>query len=207
MKDQQTLVLTSYWRGIMTQHTDLQQEIVDSAVKLASATSWESLRLVEIAADLNISLADMYGCFAEKEQISDAWFDRADLNMLNSIQSSIFPTLNNQQKFHHLLMAWLEPLALNQRVTRQMIVNKLEPGHLHIQVPALLRISRTVQWLREASAQHSTLPWRAVDETVLTGICLLTFCSWLTDNSPQFNRTRRILDKQLMMAKTLRFLK
>ena len=95
-------------------------------------------------------------------------------------------TLENQQKFHHLMMAWLEPLAINQKVTRQMILNKLEPGHLHIQIPALLRISRTVQWLREAADQHSTLPWRAVDETALTGVYLITFCCWLTDNTSMY---------------------
>lgn len=191
----------------MDQQTDLYQAIIDSAVSLASHSSWESLRLVEVAADLDISLADIYRYFAEKEQISDSWFDRADQNMLNAMQSSVFPTLNNQQKFHHLLMAWLEPLTINQKVTRQMILNKLEPGHLHIQIPALMRISRTVQWLREASAQNSTLPWRAVDETVMTGIYLITFCCWLSDTGPMYHRTRRCLDRQLSIATKLRVLK
>jgi len=191
----------------MTQQTDLQQAIVDSAVNLASTTSWESLRLYEIAADLNISLADIYRYFAEKEQISDAWFDRADKNMLDAMHSSIFITLTNPQKFHHLLMAWLESLSINRKVTRQMVLNKLEPGHLHIQIPAMIRISRTVQWLREASAQNSTLPWRAFDESILTSIYLITFCCWLTDKSSTNHRTQRCLDRQLRIASKLRFLK
>lgn len=191
----------------MAQPTDLYNAIIDSAVNLASNSSWESLRLYEVAADLDISLADIYVFFAEKEQISDAWFERADKNMLNTTNNAIFATLSNQQKFQNLLMAWLDSLAINQKVTRQMIMNKLEPGHLHIQIPALIRISRTVQWLREASNQNSTLPWRAFDETVLTSIYLVTFCCWLTDNSPMYQRTKRCLDKQLKLATTLKFLK
>jgi AcrR family transcriptional regulator len=191
----------------MAQRTDLYNAIIDSAVHLASNSSWESLRLHEIATDLDISLADIYVFFAEKEQISDAWFERADKHMLSTTNNSIFTTLSNQQKFQNLLMAWLDSLAINQKVTRQMIMNKLEPGHLHIQLPALIRISRTVQWLREASNQNSRLPWRAFDETVMTSIYLVTFCCWLTDDSPMYQRTKRCLDKQLNLATTLKFLK
>ncbi len=77
----------------MTQHFELCEAIINSAVSLASRSSWESVRLSDIAAQLNISLADIYNCFAEKEQISDGWFDRADQNMLKAMQSSVFATL------------------------------------------------------------------------------------------------------------------
>lgn len=191
----------------MTQQTDLYNAIIDSAVSLASRSSWEALRLYDVATDLGIPLVDIYPYFAEKEQVSEAWFERADRHMLSATQSSIFHTLSNQQKFHNLMMTWLDSLAINQKVTRQMILNKLEPGHLHIQLPALFRISRTVQWLREASNQRSTLPRRAFDETVLTSIYLLTFSCWLTDKSPLFNQTKRCLDRQLTVATKLGFLK
>ena len=133
----------------MNQDSELYEAIVNTAVSLASHSSWESVRLSEIAAQLNISLADIYYCFAEKEQIGDAWFDRADQNMLKVMQSSVF----------------------------------------------------------EASDQHSTLPWRAVDETVLTGVYLITFCCWLTDNTSMYQRTRRCLERQLKLASGLGFLK
>lgn len=191
----------------MTTHDDLSIKIVDCAVQLASKSSWESLRLHDIAEELEITLAEMACHFAEKEQISDAWFDRADWNMLNAMQSVSFSSLSVQQKFYQLMMAWLEPLALNHRVTRQMILNKLEPGHLHIQIPALLRISRTVQWLREAADQKSTLPRRALDESVLTTIYVTTFCCWLTEHDPLFQRTKRWLESQLTFASRFGFLK
>jgi len=191
----------------MQQQTDLYNSIVDRSVSLASYSSWEALRLHDVAADLGISLGDIYNCFADKEQISDAWFDRADRNMLRLTETPGFAHLNHQQQCRQLMMAWLAPLAIQQNVSRQMILSKLEPGHLHIQVPAMIRISRTVQWLREACQQKAKLPFRAIDETVMTGIYLCTFCCWLTDKTPGFRRTQQQLEKQLALAKRLRFLK
>lgn len=85
----------------MRQHTDLSHQIVDRAVTLASHSSWESLRLQDIAADLHISF----------------------------------------------------------------------------------------------------------DEAVVTGIYLVTFCCWLTDDSSRYQRTKRCLEKQLRLASILGFIK
>lgn len=189
----------------MQQQTDLYHNIVYQAVDLASRSSWETLRLHDVAIALNISLGDIYRCFADKEQIIDAWFDRADSNMLQLSETDHFARLSTVQQFEELMMAWLTPLATQQTVTRQMILSKLEPGHLHSQIPALTRISRTVQWLREASQQTSRLPVRAIDETVMTAIYLRTFCCWLTDRTADFQQTQQLLNKQLKFAKRFGF--
>jgi hypothetical protein len=85
-----------------------------------------------------------------------------------------------------------------------MILGKLEPGHLHIQIPGLLRISRTVQWMREA-AQRDTISMtrRALEETATTSIYLMTFIHWMTDDSPQSASTAAFLDRRLKEAETL----
>lgn len=189
----------------MQQQTDLCHSIVDQAVVLASRSSWETLRLHDVAIALNISLSDIYLCFADKEQIIDAWFDRADRNMLQLSETDHFARLSVVQQVEELMLAWLAPLATQQIVTRQMILSKLEPGHLHSQFPALIRISRTVQWLREASQQTSRFPVRAIDETVMTAIYLRTFCCWLTDRTADFQQTQQLLNKQLKFAKRFGF--
>lgn len=63
-----------------------------------------------------------------------------------------------------------------------------------------MRISRTVQWLREAAGLHDAWLRRALAETVLTGIYLSTFVHWLGDDSPESERTRRLLDTLLRQA-------
>jgi hypothetical protein len=84
-----------------------------------------------------------------------------------------------------------------------MIVNKLEPGHVHYQIAGLLRVSRTVQWLREAAQRDAVLPWRAFEETALTAIYLTTFAYWMLDDSPDSARTRTLLERLLRRAESL----
>ena len=53
-------------------------QIVDTAVELGEQRSWEAVRLHDIAASLGITLDDVRAYFREKEDIVDAWFERAD---------------------------------------------------------------------------------------------------------------------------------
>ena len=60
----------------------LRERIVDTALDLAERSSWETVRLHQVAVTLGIALDDVRAHFREKEDIVDAWFDRADAAML-----------------------------------------------------------------------------------------------------------------------------
>lgn len=182
---------------------DLRGTIVDKAVAIAERSNWESVRLFEVATELNISLDDIRAHFREKEDLVDAWFDRADSHMLQTAETMEFLSLSPRQRLHHLIMTWLDALAEHRKVTRQMIGAKLEPGHLHIQIPAIMRISRTVQWMREAAHRDATFVRRALEETALTAIYLATFTHWMRDASENSQRTRDFLAKALRRAESL----
>jgi ubiquinone biosynthesis protein COQ9 len=175
----------------------LRTRIVDAALALAEETSWESVRLHALAARLGITLEDIRAHFREKEDIVDAWFDRADAAMLDISASPGFATLGARERIHRLLMGWLEALSTHRVPTRQMILNKLEPGHLHYQFAGAMRVSRTVQWMREAAERDATLPWRAIEETTLTTLYLATFATWMTDASEGSIRTAQWLERRL----------
>ncbi len=183
--------------------TDLANKIVDSALELAEQGSWEAVRLHDIAVALGIGLNDIRRHFREKEEIAEAWFDRADRAMLDAAKASDFATLNTRQRLQRLILAWLGALNAHKRVTREMIYNKLEPGHLHVQIPGLLRVSRTVQWLREAAGRDATFVRRAFEETALTTIYLLNFALWLHDDSAGAQRSTRFLERRLSEAEHL----
>jgi AcrR family transcriptional regulator len=178
-------------------------QIVDIALSLAEQRSWEALRLHDVAVSAGISLDDIRRHFREKEDLVDAWFDRADQAMLRAAEAVEFQTLPTPQRLHRLIMTWLEALAPHRQVTRQMILGKLEPGHLHIQIPALMRVSRTVQWIREAAQRDAMYLRRALEETGLTSIYLMTFVRWMWDESPEASATRRFLERRLAAAATL----
>lgn len=182
---------------------DIRDAIVDAAIAIGERTSWEAVRLFDVAAELNIPLEEIRLHFREKEELVDAWFDRADSHMLKESQAEDFLELSSHQRIHRLIMAWLDALAIHRQVTRQMIGAKLELGHIHIQIPGLMRISRTVQWVREAAHRDATFVRRALEETALTTIYLLTFIFWMQDESENSRHTRQFLERKLYFAKTL----
>ena len=184
----------------MTNQSDLEQSIVDTALVHAEEKGWESVRLRQVAEALHRPLDEIRLHFREKEEIIDAWFDRADEAMLQACETESFAQGGTREKLHLLVMKWLAALQPHRRVTRQMIIGKLEPGHIHYQVQGLLRVSRTVQWLREAAGISSTLPWRALEETALTAIYLATFTKWMFDDSEGSQSTSRFLQESLNAA-------
>jgi len=182
---------------------EIREAIVDTAITIAERSSWEAMRLFDVASELNISLDNIRIHFREKEDLVDAWFDRADRQMLKAAETVGFLATSPRERLHHLIMTWLNALAAHRKVTRQMIGAKLEPGHLHIQIPAIMRISRTVQWMREAAQRDATFVRRALEETALTTIYLATFVYWMRDASENSQRTRDFLEQKLHMAESL----
>jgi len=180
--------------------TAVARRIVDTAVAIAEEGTWESVRLHEVAAQMGIGLDEIRRHFREKDELIDAWFERADDAVLRLVDSGALLALSSRERLFRLIMAWLDALEGHHRVSRQMILAKLEPGHLHIQIPALMRISRTVQWMREGALLEDTGMRRALLETAVTGIYLAAFTSWLSENRTGSPRTRRRLDAMLRRA-------
>ena len=94
-------------------------------------------------------------------------------------------------------MAWLDALAPHRRLTREMLAYKLEPGHVHLQVLGLMRISRTVQWFREAAQEDTRGLQRITEETTQSALYLIAFVRWLWDDSPGSRNTRQFIDRAL----------
>jgi len=171
-----------------------RNRIVEAALELGKQQSWEAVRLHAVAEATGISLNKERLYFREKEDLVDAWFDRADSAMLQEAEAPDFQELSPRQRLHRLIMTWLATLAPHRNVTRQMIYGKMELGHVHIQIPGLMRVSRTVQWIREAAHLDATHVRRALEETGLTSIYLMTFFYWMKDNTPNSEKTSCFLD-------------
>lgn len=184
----------------VSERNQIRDRITDCAVELADQSSWEAVRLHEIAARLDIPLDDIRAHFREKEEIADAFFDRADRAMLAAAHAPGFEALTAREKLERLILTWLDALAPHKRTARGMLLGKLEPGHLHVLFPAILRTSRTVQWMREAAGRHQTFLCRTVEETATTGIFLGTLTCWVYDATPDHRRTRAFLDWKLRTA-------
>lgn len=135
-----------------------RDRLVDAALELAERDGWEAVRLHQVAAACGVGLDDVRAHFPEKDDFIDAWLDRADAAMLQFFDRGGVDGRPPRERIRELILAWLEALAPHQRVTREMINHKLELGHIHVQFPAVLRISRTVQWIREGAMLDAPLP-------------------------------------------------
>jgi AcrR family transcriptional regulator len=177
-----------------------REAILDAALALGEERGWDAVHLFDVAQALGMSLADIELHFAHKDALAEAWFDRADRTLLALPSSSGWADLEPRERVRRALMAWLDALAPHRKLTRAMLGYKVQPEHLHLQVQGVMRISATVQWLREAALLPEVGWRRELLEAALTSIYLATFARWLVDDSEASQRTRRLLDRLLALA-------
>jgi AcrR family transcriptional regulator len=179
---------------------DLRTRILDTALALGENRGWDAIHLHEIAQALDIAVADIQRHYDGKDAIAEAWFDRADAALLAAPQAPGWQELPVRERLHRAIFAWLDALAPHRRLTAQMLRYKLQPEHVHLQALGLTRISRTVQWIREAALLPSVGWRRELEEAALTAMYLTTFACWLNDDSPGAGRTHALLERLLAGA-------
>lgn len=172
-------------------------QILDCALDLAEHCGWEALHLHQVAAALGCDLVAIAKHYRQKDDLVEAWFDRADQALLARAKSADLAALSAEKRLEELLLAWLAALAGHRALTGQMLLYKLEPGHVHLQVGGLLRISRTVQWWREAAGRQSLHLARIAEESLLTAAYLRTFVHWLRQPRADEADLRALLRRQL----------
>jgi ubiquinone biosynthesis protein COQ9 len=186
-----------------TRKQNVAERILDKALELGESGSWDAVRLHSLAEALDLSLDEVRACYAQKDDLVEAWFDRADAAVLEQKASETFLALTPRERLRQVILAWLDALAPHRRLTREMLAYKLEPGHLHLQALGVMRISRTVQWFLEAAQVDVTGLERTLHESALSALYLATFARWLYDDSPQAERTRSFLDDRLRQWEAL----
>lgn len=185
----------------MSKSNNQADTILETALLLAEDCGWESLRLHDVAQRLDIPLSRVHAFYRQKDDLVEAWYDRADRSMLQSAESEGFLSMDKASRFHQLLMAWFDELAKHKTISRDMLLYKLEPAHIHLQVLGVLRISRTVQWFLEAAHSQTTHVSRIAEEVGLTSIYLATFSYWMLDRSKDQQNTRQFLRRRLQQGR------
>lgn len=180
-----------------------KQQILDKALALASDSGWEKLTLHDLALALNVPLVDVYRHFPQKDDLVEAWFDRADQALLSQVPNPEWDRLTAAERIERTILCWLGALREYRELTGEMLLYKLEPGHIHLQAAGVLRISRTVQWFRDAAGLRASHARRIAQEVALSNLYLAVFLHWLRDNSDGQQKTRELLQRQLAVGERL----
>jgi len=181
----------------MPRSTPSADKILDTALDLAEVCGWERLYLHDVAEALNCDLAAIARHYRQKDDLVEAWLDRADSALFARAKSADLAALGAARRLEELLVAWLDGMAAYRALTGQMLLYKLEPGHIHLQAGALLRVSRTVQWWREAARRENLHLSRIAEESLLSAVFLRTFVHWLRHPHDDNADLRALLRRQL----------
>ncbi len=177
--------------------------ILDAALDEAETGGWAALRLHRVAARLAVPLSDLYRHYRDADAIAEAWLSRADRAMLAAAAVPGFARRPPRDRLERTLAAWLEALAGHRAVTAQMLLGKLYPGHPHHLGALVFRLSRTVQWWREAAGLDAGPPRRQIEEIALSGLFVATVACWAADRSADQALTRGFLARALGAADNL----
>ncbi|WP_105213117.1 TetR/AcrR family transcriptional regulator [Pseudoalteromonas sp. T1lg22] len=167
--------------------------LLDGAIALARLSSWEAFSLQQLADSLNCGLSDIHRHFRSKDDIAEALFDGADRAMLAYADTQAAKVGSEQERTLNCIMRWFHYLAPYKAVVRDIMAYKLEPGHFHLQAHGVTRVSRTVQWFREAAGRQQQGLAKVADEIALTSAYLASFYCFLSDNSADNAKTRSLL--------------
>lgn len=179
----------------------LAERILETALEIAEERSWRAVRLVDVAARLDVPAHEILQHYRDLNSVADAWFLRGWQAML-APKPAGFEDLPARERIEICMLAWFDRMAEHHGVTVQMLRGKLHLSHLHHWVPMVFDLSRTIHWLREAAMLPATYGSRRADmeEVGLTTLFLATLAVWSTDRSEGQERTRRFLRRRLHAA-------
>lgn len=181
---------------------DLAERILEVALAMAEKDGWAALRLRKVAAELDVSLAEVLEHYRDIDAVADAWFRRAWIAMLQPPPKD-FGDLPPRERLEIVILRWFDALAPHRRVTGEMLRAKMWLPHPHHWVPAIFDLSRTIHWIRDAAILDAGGRQRQMEEIGLTALFLATLRVWLRDESEGQERTRAFLRRRLEDADRL----
>ena len=178
----------------------IEQRVVDAALVLAAEDGYEEhIQLSTIADRTELPLAEVGRHFRDVDAIANAWFARARLAMLALTTEELAGRLADE-RIALAFIAWLDSLAPHRRVAAEILRHKLYPSHPHHWVPLVFDLSRLVHDLLDVARVPGHGRLRQAQEIGLTAITLVTLASWLQDDSPAQEHSKRGLRRRLARA-------
>ena len=101
----------------MPRSTPSAAKILATALDLAETCGWERLYLHDVATALKCDLATIARHYRQKDDLVEAWLDRADAALFERAKGADLATLAPDKRLEELLMAWLGGIAAHRALT------------------------------------------------------------------------------------------
>ena len=178
----------------------IRDKIIDAALHLASVQAWDDIGFLDIAAQTDLTLDQIYAHFAQKSDILAGFGARLDAQVCAAI-GPIRETETCRDRLFDLLMERYE--GLNAHRAAMASVFKAFEGDPKQVILGLPHIARSMQVMLDSAGIESSGVRGAIKLSGLIGIYLHGVYLLIQDESPEMVKVMAALDRDLQRAETL----
>jgi hypothetical protein len=180
-----------------------ENAVIDAALKLAANRNWREIRLVDIAAEAKLDLADLAQVSSSKADIVRRFSSRTDRALLKALKTQPVEGDAHDRLFE-VIMRRLEILAPHRAALKSILDAPVgNPTALAMLAGSA---ATTQRWMLAAAGLEEDGPGGLLKQGGLACVYARTLRVWLDDDDPGLARTMAALDADLRNgARWLRF--
>ena len=183
----------------MAQETIADSDIHAAAMRVAAGIGWRRTRLVDIAGEAGLTLAELHERYTSKDAVLDGLFRHVDRTVLEGAQKSADEDTSYRDRLFDILMRRFDALNPHKDGIRAVVRDAGSGGVAEILCGGC-RLLRSMRWMLEA-AGISTAGWLgALRVKGLAVVFAATVQVWLRDDSEDMAKTMAALDRNLKRA-------
>ncbi len=178
--------------------TDGADRIITAALALAAGRGWRRVRLVDIADEAGVTLAELRDAFSSKAAIVNGFVRRTDERVLAAgpVEGS-----SARDRLFDVLMLRFDVLQPDKKAVAMIVRDALcNPLAALCYRPQLLA---SMAWMLEAAGLSSAGPAGMLRANGLSLVYLAALRAWLGDDSADKAKTMSVLDRGLRQAETV----
>ena len=184
----------------MVKKADRPQQILETALGLASKARWSSISLREITAAAGVLPAEMYSLYPSKIEILKAYFASVDAAVLKT-KFAFDPEDSPRDRLFDVLMRRFDALSDDRdAVVSILAALRSDPMSTLCLAPG---IYRSMRWMLETAEISTSGLNGCLTVKGLVALWFATLRIWERDESEDMARTMAALDKNLRRAERL----
>lgn len=185
-------------RGKTRSKTDGADRIITAALALAAGRGWRRVRLVDIAIEAGVTLAELRDAFSSKAAIVNGFVRRTDERVLAAGPAE---GSSARDRLFDVLMRRFDVLQPDKKAVAMIVRDAFcSPLAVLCHGPQLLA---SMAWMLEAAGLSSAGPAGMLRAKGLALVYLAALRAWLGDDGADLAKTMAVLDRGLRRAETV----